>query len=136
MKKKFNYVGIFIPAEEVYAATENVGARLQKRIQHPHITFAYRPEEVDESLFGEEVTIRVFAYGSDAQNEGVKVDICTDNAKIQEAFGKIEVPHITLSISEDGKAVNTRFLDFKNIEPFTLKGRFGGYMFDGTVVAS
>lgn len=46
---------------------------------------------------------------------------------------EIEVPHITLSVGKKGRAYDTRYLEFSDIEPFVLDGVFGGYRQDGTV---
>lgn len=45
---------------------------LPKTIRDPHVTFAYMPRTVDETLFGEEMAIKMIGYGNDGRNEGGK----------------------------------------------------------------
>lgn len=72
--------------------------------------------------------MEVIGYGADDDNEGLLVRLKSANPKLQKKFEEIEKPHITLSISQKGKAVNTRFLDFKPIEkPFSFTMIYGGY---------
>ena len=58
----------------------------------------------------------------------------TDSAKLSALMNQIEVPHITLSVSETGEPVNTRFLEFRPIEPICLTAVFGGYTKEHEVV--
>ena len=132
---KYQYIGVFIPNEEIYEKVTEIGERLSKLIKYPHVTFKYKPDAVNESLFGEEIEIKIIGYGNDGINEGLKVELYTTNHNLQSMIDEIEVPHITLSISDDGKAVNTRFLCFKDIEPFTIIGKFSGYMKDKDMIA-
>jgi len=127
---KFEYVGCFFDYEELKELAESVRkSPLELEKTTPHVTFEYRPEAVDESLFGTEITVTAIGYGNDGENEGLKVTLTSNNATINEMIKRIPVPHITLAVSENGKAVNTRYLDFTNIQPFTIKGHYGGYTF-------
>ncbi len=132
----YRYIGCFVPAEQLFEQVQKLGKkRLGKIISTPHVTFAYRPESVDESLFGERILVRAVGYGSDGVNEGLLVELHTDNERLAGMAARLPVPHITLSLGPDGKAVNTRFLDFAPISPFELEGVFGGYDMRGNVVA-
>lgn len=133
--QNFVYVGCFFDYDELKQKIEALGKkRLDKTIMNPHITFEYRPESVNTKLFGEKIRARIIAYGNNGENEGVKVEIYSDNPMLCEMASNIAVPHITLSISENGKAVNTRYLDFTPIEPFEIVGKYGGFTKDKTVV--
>ena len=45
---------------------------------------------------------------------------------MQEACDKLETPHITLSVSKDGRSENTAFLKFTPLEePFEITGEYG-----------
>lgn len=128
MEHVYRYIGCFFPQEHLLSYIAPLGYHhLEQMIAHPHITFAYRPDSVDESLFGETITIRATAYGNDGENEGLKVELISACPKLTKAFQAIAVPHITLSISAEGKAVNTGSLQFHQIEPFELTGIYGGY---------
>lgn len=125
---KFQYVGVFFEADyfmnEISKICDN---HLFRVIQNPHITFAYKPSTIDESLFGERVVVKMVAYGNNGINEGVKVELVSANEAVRTAFSQIEIPHITISVSESGKPVNTRYLDFSQIEPIEIEGIYGGW---------
>ena len=128
MEKKYKYVGCFVSQDLLFEKVNAFsGERLSKVIDEPHVTFSYRPAEVDETLFGTDIDVEVYAYGNDGVNEGVKVRLSTQNETLSSAIADISVPHITLSVSDEGKAVNTRLLEFAPIAPFPLAGVYGGY---------
>ena len=98
------FVGIFF-ADDIkgtLANTDNKGGL--------HVTLSYRPsEDIWAELkpyIGKEVEVKVVGYGNDGQNEGLLVEF--DGIPYYGA----EKKHITLSIAEGAKAVNTGFLDF------------------------
>ena len=129
--KKFQYIGAFLNREALYEKEEIKGREhLDRLIEAPHVTFQYLPEEVNENLFGEPVCLKVTGYGKNEENEGLRVEIISENPEIQKMAKSIPLPHITLSISDTGKAVNTRFLEFSDVKPFFLKATFGGYAKD------
>lgn len=135
MSHPYVYIGCFVPKEELFEKVSKLRSRsLHTVVAHPHVTFEYAPESVDETLFGEEIEINIVGYANDGQNEGVKVGISSQNTKIQEMASRIRVPHITLSVSEDGEAVNTAWLRFRPVEPVAVKGRFGGRTESGEII--
>lgn len=135
MNQKYVYVGCFIPYKLLQEKIHEIDCvHLERMIKDPHITFVYKPTEVDEKLFGEKIKIIITGYGNDGKNEGVKVRLESDNPQIDEMIRKIEVPHITLSVSRTGKPVATRYLSFSPIEEITLTGTYGGYDVNGNVV--
>lgn len=135
MSHPYIYIGCFVPEDEMSVIFSRLGKpRLARAIAFPHVTFKYRPAEVDESLFGEKLAIRVVGYGNDGSNEGVRVTLSAENAVISRMIGGVAVPHITLSVSGSGKPVNTKFLRFSSVEPFEITGYFGGYTAGGGVV--
>lgn len=135
MSHPFTYVGCFVKREEFQSAIRHVRKNpLENDIPNPHVTFAYRPEEVVQSLFGEIIHITIVGYGNNGINEGLKVQLKTDNPALQIMIGQIEVPHITIAVSKDGKPVNTRSISFDDIDPIELEGKYGGYTQWGEVV--
>lgn len=47
-------------------------------------------------------------------------------------FNLIQNPHITISVAEDGKPVDTGKMTFKPLpEPLTIKGKYGGFISGG-----
>lgn len=135
MEHPYKYIGCFIEPEEFAKILARIPEkRLYRIIEHPHITFAYRPADADESLFHEKINIRVVGYGNNTENEGVKVELSMDHPRLQKMAESIAVPHITISVSKDGRSVDTGALSFREIPPFEITGRFGGYTWQGTVI--
>lgn len=134
MEHDFHYIGCFLDPEELAGKLDIPGRKpLACPIRCPHVTFAYRPKAVDRKLFGQRVTVTVTGYGCDGQNEGLRVTLCCADAGVMALAEKIPVPHITLSVSPDSQSVQTRYLDFAPIEPFTLTGVFGGFTTEGPI---
>ena len=131
----FSYLGCFfpqeIPSEKLRAIDRKPLSRL---IDVPHLTLQFNPRSIDVSLFGTEIAVTMLGYGCDGENEGVLVKAHSENPQIQSIIDAVPVPHITLSVSSDGKPVNTARLSFSPIEPVMIKGVFGGYTWDGKTV--
>ena len=128
MKHNYIYIGCFVSLNILFARLADFSNnRLPKIIKNPHITFSYMPHAVNEALFGEDVRLTVTGYGNDGENEGVSVVMQSENTELAEMIKRIEVPHITVSVSETGRPVNTRRLLFRPIEPFEMAAEFGGY---------
>ena len=129
MGHPYVYVGCFVRRQELLEKVRHISSgHLYRIIENPHVTFAYKPESVDETLFGEPLEITMTGYANDGKNEGVKVELTAENPRIREMIAQIEVPHITLSVSETGESVNTRFLDFSPITPIKITGKYGGFI--------
>lgn len=127
MPPKIHYAGIFLDLSQ-NPNIKNISRHiLANRIVHQHITLIYKPESSQPflDLVGEMAIVKVVGYAASEENEGLQVEILSDNRQIREMVTKISVPHITLSISEDGKAKNTCNLPFEPILPFYVYGRFG-----------
>lgn len=126
------YAGIFFDKNEIEKITPN---KLEKEIQFPHITFKFRPnieeQEIFKTLVNEEVDVYIYNFKMDEENAGFYVaKIETNNKTIQDLFFEIPCPHITTSVSENGKPVNTYKLFDKDCavekEIFhVIKGKFG-----------
>ena len=127
------YTGVFVDAEELAQKLLLTGLPrhiLEKEIDNPHVTFQFMPSTnaVDERLFGTPVEIIVAGYGADEENEGVYVGILMDSPEILALYRKIAVPHITLSVSKNGRPVNTCHLEFHPLdEVFSIKGVYKAY---------
>ncbi|MBQ3194773.1 MAG: hypothetical protein IJB59_14525 [Oscillospiraceae bacterium] len=128
------YIGCFFEPELLKRSLENYERqKLSKEISYPHVTFAYRPEEIPAMLFGQRVTVRAIGYSCNGENEALLVEFVNLPESLKAYTKNIAVPHITLSIAESAKAVNSYKLDFKPIAPFSLVGVFGGMDETGTV---
>ena len=135
MKQTYRYIGVFLSLPQVLeAALEYSPKRLYRIIEHPHVTFAFHPERVEESLFGLPVSVKVTGYGNNGENEGLRVELCEADERLRAMWKAIALPHITVSVSETGKSVNTRWLSFFPAEGAVLKGVFGGCTEEKVVV--
>lgn len=131
------YSGIFFEKEKI---DNIVKSKLAKDIKFPHITFKFKPSKEDEellnSLVGEEVNVYLYNFKQDENNAGFYVaKIESNNKYINDLFENIECPHITTSISEYGKPVDTYKLFSKKCpieEVFVvIKGTFGNFVKPG-----
>lgn len=131
-----SYTGYFFDPDQMkslmaHLEQQGLGSDgLSRTIACPHVTLSYMPEDAHEGSFGTTQRMLVTGYGNDGRNEGVKVELIGQSP--DEALAAMErgvaCPHVTLSVSEDGKPVDTRYLDFKPIsEPFEMIGTYGGY---------
>lgn len=137
MKHNFIYVGCFVNYHDLQKKVNSIRmVHLFRQIHNPHITFDYKPESVDESIFGKKIKIKIIGYGYNEDNEGVKVELHSSDSEIEKMIKRIPVPHITLSVSAKGKPVNTKNLIFNAVEPIEIEGTYGGYTSSGEVVTS
>ena len=128
--EKYIYTACFINRNELLSAMEAnglSGQHLDRIIDCPHVTLLFKPEDPMEAVFGEEVQVEVYAYGNDARNEGLAVNVVSDNVVINELLQNVQVPHITVSVAEDARPVDTATIKFERTASFILKGVYGGY---------
>lgn len=118
---KVIYTGWFINPKDIGKAS------LEKPIQYPHITLAFKPEDALEDKFGTTAKIKVVGYGNNGTNEGYLCEIIPEDELLKNQAKSIKVPHITLSVSADGKPVDTSKLDFHPIDPFVISGIYGAF---------
>ncbi len=126
--KKYNYIGCFVDKGKLDEVISYLPRnRLSHEIEDTHVTFEYKPRRVDKSLFGTPIRVTITKYGFDKENEGLMVKLYSEDPRINDMISHIPKPHITLSVSDTGRAVNTRYLDFVDIPEICITGRFGGY---------
>ena len=135
----YYYEGIFLSTEEVTAAFRSVSDEFPRYpvISEPfHITTEYMPDTTHDNLYGTEVTVHITGYkygtskdesdGSTSENEGFKVEVTSENSKMQELLDSIDKNwHITGSYTTAARY--TKYMDFSDAEPvdFKLTGTFG-----------
>ena len=131
------YCGVFIDKDSARTLSEAQKVKLSKPIQNMHCTFVFRPSRADEIAFnnaiGTYTKLKVIAYGNSGENSGFMVEI-PDNLK--HLYKGCANPHITVSIADNGRAVNTGYIDFNAIEPFYVCGTLGIYYDTGIVKTS
>lgn len=122
---------------------------LETSVPRPHVTFVFNPDEYDilRPFFGTKLTFTVNGYACDGRNEALRVVLnplpndtaeADNNVKRQAIIDTIpegKLLHITLSLSDDGaRARDSEKLEFKDIEPFEITGKYGAvYEGSGTV---
>lgn len=143
--KPVHYLGLFIDRECLDRALEGVdrteGSADKRPILAPHITLAYKPpqKDVPRELFGKQFVLVADGYGYDGENEAIRAHLEPDTGAAdfdKETFDKIQgmldargiTTHVTLSISENGKAVNSKNLDFRPIAPVKIGCTLGGHI--------
>lgn len=134
------YTGVFFDSSELNDLFEkHIGKpKLSNVIKNPHVTFTYKPTEVMFGLLGTPIRFDVIGYACDGVNQGLQVKI-SDNmwwdkrhAPLFDECQTIENPHITISVSEDGKPVDTNKLVFEPIPiPFEIVGDYGVFTDEG-----
>lgn len=136
------YTGVFFDSAELdnlfmtYFGRE----KLSNVIENPHVTFTFKPDMVDPELFGIPVKFKVVGYANDGKNQGLLVaapEISVSNrtsayAHLMAEYNKIKNPHITISVSIDGRPVDTGRLKFEPIAtPFEIVGKYGVFTNEG-----
>ena len=135
MPHPFIYVGCFVKHQDFYTAIKEIRKNpLENDIENPHITFTYKPIDVNQSLFGKPIQIVIVGYGNDGENEGLRVQLHSSNSLLQAMIEQLDVPHITISVGNEGKPVNTKKLLFEEIEPIEMIGKYGGFTKWGKVI--
>ena len=135
---KYIYTGVFFDAAELSEKFDKyVGKEtLSNIIKNPHVTFTFRPSSVDTCLLGKPVCFNVTGYACDGKNQGLSVEVSLIHAGLSSEYQTIKHPHITISVSEDGKPVDTGKLCFTPLsESFEIVGKYGvftdtGILFD------
>lgn len=125
------YEGIFFDDDTV-----NFIRKLEKRplaipINEVHCTFKFRPrdDEIFDELVGKEIELSIIGYGCNGNNSGFEVELPADIMHYYinyDKSGKLNRPHITVSLSQGAKSLNTKNLKFDRLpKPYKIKGRFG-----------
>lgn len=131
-RKSVSYIGVF---------TKHIDGKLDKDIPNQHITLAFQPDEEQFKellpLLGQDCAYKIIGYGNDGKNEGLHVVLEPGIPY----FGA-EQQHITLSVSLDGKPVDTGALKFDEHIPMNVDvqdgaifiGQIGAFTRDRVVV--
>ena len=121
---------------EAFFIEQPLNSKLARNIEFKHITITYKPEQEHSYLYGIVGKFKVIGYGNDGQNEGLLVKLVSlseDSLELTGLYNAVAVPHITLSVSVDGKPVNTGKLTFDKEIPEEFKdldiyAKFGGFI--------
>ena len=145
MENQIIYAGIFFDVDAVEAAVnQNGGISLEKEIALPHVTLAFRPSNEDmqklQGLLGKEIKVKLDEFAYNDKNAGFKVSVVTPDGVV-ENFLKGKLPHITTSIGQNGRPVETPKLfdgsfdgvNTVQVDSQTIIGRIGVFCSDGCV---
>lgn len=123
------YNALFIDSADKDKLLTISSQHLSKIIAEPHVTLHFRPvgANVYSNLWGSKAELTVVGYANDGKNEGVLVKIKAEDPILQSLYSSVETPHITISVSDDGKPVDTAKLDFQLCDPVTLHATFGAF---------
>ena len=124
----YYYEGIFLQADEVLEIFEMVSDEYPLYSVVPdqfHVTTEYLPEIKHEELYGAEVTVHITGYkygtaidpedGSVSQNEGLKVEVLSEDPEMQNLLDSIDKNwHITGSYMTAARY--TKYMDFSDAE--------------------
>lgn len=126
---KYHYTGFFLGENEkqkfdaiCQVCREQFQSKGLKSIEDPHITVQHEsdPSFMDEeSLFGMAAQVEIVGYGNDGQNEALQVRFLqAEDPRVVALIGTAvkrvgeDKVHITVSKSDEGKAVNSKNLKF------------------------
>lgn len=120
------YCGIFLNSESSEKLINMQNVKLEKIVKNIHCTFKFMPTAEEEkefsSLIGKDICMKIVGYGNDNENSGFSVEIPKELEKIYHGSNQ---PHITVSLGNNGRAVNTGNLVFRNVEHFNVYGKMG-----------
>ncbi|MNB72127.1 hypothetical protein D3C81_519810 [compost metagenome] len=126
------YTGIFFN-EKTYNEMKKQSSTkvLNKRIENPHVTLEFKPKNLLPSeLVGQEIDVFIVGEGNDGMNHGYEVVI---PETLREYYHGSEKVHVTMSIDQNGKPVNTGSIEFKKRNSFVVTGRIGYFTKEGVV---
>ena len=133
------YEGIFFDKnieDKIKRLEAKLGIKLENDVSNLHCTFKYKPDndEIFNDIVGKRFEIELLGYGSDGKNSGFIISLPCELYDYYINFddvntNKLKIPHITTSLGVDGKAVDTKNLNFIYLEnPIKINGRFGYFL--------
>ena len=126
-----SYEGIFFETDMVDLIHSLETEKLEKVNDEIHCTFKYHPtnDEIFNDIVGKSFEIYLIGYGNDGQNSGFEILLPKELENYYINYDEqnlLKVPHITASLSDGAKALNTQKLKFKPLEkPIKVIGKFG-----------
>lgn len=127
VKIEILYEGFFfIFDEDEFMYSPWVNSKLENRIDMPHITVYYKPSEPHTIYYGQKGRFELYEYGCDDNNEGYKVRcVGCDSILVPHILKEVDVPHVTISVSNNGRPKDTKNLNFVACEPYVYEAIFG-----------
>ena len=140
--RRIIYQAIFINPQDVKKLIEMQPDKLPNTVQNMHCTFKFQPSEKEikdfSKLLGNDLELKVIGYCSDGKNSGFEIELSKEQDSVYTnvhnkdngtAVPSLErtTPHITVSMIDGAKAVDTGILPFdrNGFKPFTIHGKAG-----------
>ena len=127
VKKLKGYQGIFFTKEVEEELVSLQGEQLENITKDKHVTFKFGDtEKYSDELIGVDIPVKLVGYACDGKNSGFQVLL----PKELEAYYKNKNrPHVTVSLSNEGKAIDTGLLAFEPIDEIEIVGRLGYFIY-------
>lgn len=122
-KNLSGYSAVFYPPDVIRTLQAHEAEPLMRDVDLRHTTLQFSAKEaletIPQEMLGKAIPVEVIGYGCDGKNSGFLVCIP------ESLHAQSGIAHITMSLGEKGKAVDTAHLEFKPIEPFMIAGQIG-----------
>lgn len=133
MMNKVSFTAIFLEEDSASLLLEN-GERLENIKSEMHVTLSLGNSKlVSDDWMGKRVKLIVDGRGMSDTNEGYRV-ILPEEILAMYSQMETRVPHITVSLSKEGRAKDTKDLVFQPISPFVVRGRMGLQLSNGEII--
>lgn len=133
---KIIYYGFFLTEKSTEKLREKEPL-LEKIVEDVHITFAFRPSDrLPDEILGKTFTIGVVGSGRTEDNHGYEVILPMDLHKYYKGSSP---KHITVSLSPNGKPVDTKHIPFQRWDDddmVFIQGKMGYFTNKGIVYSN
>ena len=132
------YEALFLDEESIKLIQKLETKKLERINDEIHLTLKYKPakEEILNEIVGKEFELYLIGYGNDGKNSGFEVELTEELKPYYINFDEddktsIKIPHITSSLANDAKAVDTKNLLFNKLsQKYKVKGKIGFWIED------
>ena len=132
------YEAIFLDEESVNLIHQLEKNKLDRVNDEIHLTLKYKPNdnEIFNDVVGKTFELYLIGYGNDGINAGFEIELSEELKPYYINYDEddssiIKIPHITSSLKEDAKAVNTKNIKFVPLsKKYKVKGRLGFWLED------
>lgn len=132
------YEAIFLDKDSIKLIQNLETNKLERVNDEIHLTLKYKPNdnEIFNEIVGKEFELYLIGYGNDGENAGFEVELSEELKPYyinydEDDNSKIKIPHITSSLADNAKAMNTKNLVFNKLpKKYKIKGTFGFWLED------
>lgn len=126
------YWGIFLSKSGLRSICGKMDSpTLEVEVNNPHVTFGFKTP-CPEDILGRNAVVEIVGYACDGKNEAFMVDVPGHLASYYEGA---DIPHVTISVSEGAKPVDSGKLEFEpiNLPEEFVYGKIGYFGYDHRV---